>query len=278
MLVAQNQVKKVVLDFDLEERKEVLGKSLKLEYFSPSFISSWNSCPAKALFSSIIREREKIAALDIGTAVHNLFEQKFKGEKPDLKAASNSLGDDKLFKRAKEYYDSYYKIENLDKGANAEGVKHYTEQTITTEVKPLGVNIGIPLKGVIDRLDIAPRSVSIVDYKTASKVPDKNRYVEQVCVYKWLIEAEYGIPVDFCQVIVLNKKNPKVFDYDVDLVVQSKLIDKIVRTKKEVATALDSGVYEKRTSYSCDWCPYSDACGNVHDIEIEEKKQHAGNN
>lgn len=259
----ENLKGEVVLDCDLSKRKSLVSRSLRLDYFSPSFISAWDGCPARSVFDCLV-PGERIAALDIGTAVHKLLEQKFQGQELDFTAAKDLVGEEN-YPTVVEYFNSYKKIE--DEGAK-EG-QHFTERTITASVMPLGVDIGIPIKGVIDRLDISPSGVGIIDYKTSSSNPKKESYTDQVTIYKWLVEEDCGIPVDTCRVIVLSK-NPKVFDYDIDLVTQSRLIDKIVRIKGEVENSLNDGHYKKCQSWKCKYCSHKTICENLEQVKIKD--------
>ena len=253
----------------LNEIKDVSG-SMKGKYYSPSFFNSWENCPAKTIMSILSPKEDFIAPLEIGSCVHTALESKYKNGEISpflLDELKHNLQDDKKhISKMEEYLNAYEEIgEIFDKDTN-----HYTELEIIKEVSPLGIKLP-KLKGFIDRLDISSDEINIVDYKTSSKELEDDKYLDQLTIYKWLVEEEYSSEVSNCYVCSLYPKNPRMIKQDITLCSQSRLIEKILRIDEENKESFKQACYEKRGGWQCRWCPFNWMCKNNRDFEIKHE-------
>lgn len=263
------------LRIQTEELIKGVSGSFKGEYYSPSFISSWNTCPAKTFFSSLIKE-DFVAPLEIGSCVHTALESKFKNGEISpflLEELRHNLNDKKEYISKMEDYISAYEQIGEVFSSNTE---HYTELKIISEVSPLGVKLP-QLKGFIDRLDISPTLLNIVDYKTSSREIPEDKYLDQLTIYKWLVEKEYETEVNNCYVCSLFPNNPRLIPQKITLCSQSRLIEKIMKTDEEVKQSIEKMEFKKCKSWQCKFCPCKDNCHFCNygwlNHEYEEEKE-----
>lgn len=238
---------------ELNPSGSFLGK-----YYSPSFIKTWNECPAKLAFN-LIEPETPTEALIIGTQVHRLMELKYTtGVNSDyLLKIKKDVGDE-IYNKTTDYvkvYDEITPYTNLDEA------EFYVEQAMVDTVTPLNTKLPAPLKGVVDRVDIVNGEISIVDYKTSSKRPSVKNYLDQMIVYKWLIENKYGTKVKNLFIASLYPKDPKYIRIQPNLKDESMLIDKIYKTHEEVTSC--NGHYKKaKGCFACRFCNHKDRCFN----------------
>ena len=240
------------------------------KHYSYSFISSWNNCPAKTGFSLVKSIRSDSPALIVGNAVHKQLEADYSGE--DIDAFAKLSEDNK--KRALQYIESYNNIESYSDSPDS-NIIFYTEQSLTEELSPLGVTLPKPLRGIIDRIDIDKSSLSIIDYKTSmNNATRDSAFLDQVTIYKWLVEESFGIGVDNCYIALIAPNESKYIKYEPTLSSQSKLIDKIFTVDESVNDALENGEFNKIRGDHCRMCEYKDYCFGCLDLfkEIENKE------
>lgn len=262
-------------DKELLRAKEVSG-SFNRKHYSYSFLSSWNSCPAKTILSCLVKRDSP--ALSIGTCVHKLLEEHYLSETQDkektLKSANKVDLDPFYVCEVKEYLNSYF---NIKPYKDLHNVTYITEELIEGNPKPLGVSLPTSLKGCIDRIDISDEGVFIIDYKTSSRAYSEDQYLNQMLLYKWLVEDDWGVPIDEIYVAHLYKNNPRYILQKHTLKTQSMLIDKIFDIDEEVKKSIPERVYLKRKGFHCKWCPFSNYCDvskvifNSETNEFEER-------
>lgn len=149
---------------------------------SPSRASDYQQCPLLYRFRAIDRLPEpKTEAQVKGTLVHAVLEEVFTWEKPDRTypaavkrivptwrdmvtkdptVAEPIKDEQQLFVDTRSLLRGYYQMEN------PHGFDAYKQEMFVNTVLPNGV----PVRGFIDRVDIAPTGeVRVVDYKTGKK-------------------------------------------------------------------------------------------------------------
>lgn len=259
---SQNSFGLLAKEFDYVDRR--VTKSIMGNYYSPSFISNWNSCPAMTLLYAI-SPYQFAPALAVGSATHYILEKRFSGKDVDEEHLSNIVnGDEKLLNQAREYASSYDKIKD-----DFPESKHFTEKVIESDnLEPLGVKLPT-IKGIIDRIDISDKKTRIIDYKTSSSPIESDKYIDQLTIYKWLVEFELGLVASDVCVFSLYVKDPKILCPNITLKSQSELIEKIVKTDKEVKESFNTGKYAKKPGYKCKFCKWSGMCFSNNDIEVE---------
>lgn len=257
---------------ELFENKELLGKykvtpSYDRKHYSASFLKGWSQCPA-SLILGIFEEGES-PALIIGNEVHRLLEEHYKeGLTPEQTLAK--VNDNKNIEffhscKVKEYLQSYFSIEEYKKLTN---VVYRTEEEIITKASPLGIELPVKMKSFIDRVDISDQGIFIIDYKTASRAPSDDQYIGQMMIYKWVLEEEWGVPVEDVYIASIYNPDPKYIKQDITLRKQSELIDKIFNIDKEVEESINKRCYNKKEGYWCKWCPLYGVCKDPSVIEI----------
>lgn len=238
------------------------------EYYSPSFISSWSNCPTKVLLDSL-SEDIFVSQLAIGLAVHYLLEKRFSVGKvsqddKDYVVKTILHGDASLYNKVRSYYYAYDKIND----SYEPDTSHFTEKTIIDSPHPLGADIP-KIKGIIDRIDISSTRVRVLDYKTASRQLDNNKYIDQLTIYKWIVESYLGVDVDDICVASLFVDDPKLLYPDITLKSQSLLIDKICDVDEEVHKSAEDNIFKKRTGYGCKFCRFYNSCIRNENIEVK---------
>lgn len=245
---------------DFLNKNEVTLSFLR-DHYSASFINSWSECPAKTLVSNL-PSNNIVPALEIGTAVHKLLEEKYSKDisNEELLDKANKLDIDPFFIcEVKDYLRAYFKIKDYEEMS----IKptYLTEDEIICDVSPIGVELPVKIKGYVDRIDLTEKGTYIIDYKTASRKPHEDKYIDQMILYKWIVEEKYGVDVKGVYVASIFKQDPKYIKQNITLKKQSKLIDKIFSVDEEVVDSLkNNNSYIKRKGEHCRFCPIKDIC------------------
>jgi putative RecB family exonuclease len=128
---------------------------------------------------------------------------------------------------------------------------------------------GVPLHGIIDRLDKVPDGNGgfrwyISDYKTAGKVP-ADRWIDDkffaMRVYAVLAKEQLGIDVSGLRLIFLVGAHPSAIKYQP--VTQATIVSTTNKLKalwKTINDAARRDVWPTRTGPLCNWCPFMDIC------------------
>lgn len=201
-------------------------------YFSPSFLKSYQDNPATC-FYSMFCEEENISATSIGTTFHSIMEEFFKSDNRTV--------------------DSLYEIKNkLVLPGQEDKIDSYirgflnTKDYLTNNLQEFNINCICEYKGkgklyipkfdtllptcayVIDRIDFRGEDIYIVDYKTGS-VTDKNLTfsgnLAQMIIYKWVIEQKFKTGVR--DVYICSPGNERYMKCDCSEENQKILLDEI---------------------------------------------------
>lgn len=246
-------------------REKRLSPSFIGEYYSPSFISGFDTCPAKQLLSNLDKE-DFVEPLVIGTCVHYLLEQRFLNGKisdRDLEYIDKRLRNSSSLKeKVLAYYAAYFKIKD-----DYKDYQSFTEREIVNSPTPLGVDIP-KIKGIVDRIDISDTKTRVIDYKTSSRPATSDKYIDQLTIYKWIVEEELGTEIDDVCAASLYTEDPKFLYPEITLKSQSQLVEKILKVDEEVSKSCEDNSYKVRKSYQCKFCKYLGRCMAGKDIEI----------
>jgi len=245
---------------------------------SPSRASDFKQCPLLYRLRAIDRLPEPSSPAQVrGTVVHGALELLYalpaasrvpatavtlvEPAWEDMAASRPELADDvdpalrdKLLDEARALVSGYYRLEDPT-GFDPESC----EQRVEVELSD-----GTPLRGFVDRIDVAPTGeMRVVDYKTG-KAPSATRE---------LAEAKALFQMKFYAVALLRSRgvlparlrllylaDGQVLDYTPDL-------DELVRFEKTlmamwqaIQSAGVTGDFPPKPSRMCDWCAHHEHC------------------
>lgn len=202
------------------------------EYFSPSFLKSYETNPA-SLFYSTFCEDDSTAATSIGSTFHLIMENFYKSETRTIEYF-NQLCDELILPEQKEKIAKYISgiLETPDylTGNTQEfDIKCECETRGKTNIYIPKFNISLPACSyVVDRIDFRDDDIYIVDYKTGS-VTNKNLTFDgnlaQMIIYKWVIEQQYDKEVK--GVYICAPGNKKYMEVNCNDENQKILVDRI---------------------------------------------------
>lgn len=242
---------------------------------SPSRCGDYLQCPLLFRFRALDRLPEpKTVAQVKGTLVHAVLEEmhKLPREQRLYPAAVKQLKptwadmcakDKDLLELVpeEELYDFLVECRSLLRGyfemENPQGFDAYATEMYVDTVLPNGV----PVRGFIDRVDVAPTGqVRVVDYKTGKKplprYSDQAKF--QMRFYALVYWRLYGRIPDQLRLMYLkvmdsmflapSKEELEYFERD--------LADLWVKIQADI----EAGQFKTKTSKLCGWCPHQSLC------------------
>ncbi|WP_454942038.1 RecB family exonuclease [Corynebacterium argentoratense] len=242
---------------------------------SPSRCGDYLQCPLLFRFRALDRLPEpKTAAQVKGTLVHAVLEEmhKLPREQRLYPAAVKQLKptwadmcakDKDLLELVpeEELYDFLVECRSLLRGyfemENPQGFDAYATEMYVDTVLPNGV----PVRGFIDRVDVAPTGqVRVVDYKTGKKplprYSDQAKF--QMRFYALVYWRLYGRIPDQLRLMYLkvmdsmflapSKEELEYFERD--------LADLWAKIQADI----EAGQFKTKTSKLCGWCPHQSLC------------------
>lgn len=244
---------------------------------SPSRAADYKQCPLKYRFRTIDRLEEAPSPAAVrGTLVHAVLEEIFElpaaertpeaarallpgrwealvAERPELAemlAADPKLSEDSWFADAGRLTDRWFTLEDPSRLEPAE-----REVKVEVEVD------GLTLRGVVDRVDVAPQGqVRVVDYKTG-RTPGpgfEGKALFQMKFYGLVMWRRTGRVPDLLQLVYLG--DGTVIRYEPD---EADLLA-LERNVKAVWAAIERAVAERdfrpNPSRLCSWCDFKPLC------------------
>ncbi|HIV56881.1 MAG TPA: PD-(D/E)XK nuclease family protein [Candidatus Stackebrandtia faecavium] len=245
---------------------------------SPSRANDFKNCPLQYRFRVIDKLPEPTtAAMMKGTLVHavleNLYDfpgldrtrataiQMLKPQWLDLCASDprakelftneSPQAESDFLAEAGNLIHAYFELEDPQRLQPAQ-----RESRITAETSG-----GVPLKGFIDRLDVAPNGdVRVVDYKTGKspKPAFETQALWQLKFYGLALWRTRGKIPRMLRMLYL--KDARILDYspsEADLVAVEKSIASVWEA---IGNAVASGDFQPRRSPLCGWCAFKQYC------------------
>ncbi|MFJ4921537.1 RecB family exonuclease [Streptomyces sp. NPDC088725] len=257
----------------------VMSTSLPPSSLSPSRASDFMQCPLLYRFRVIDKLPEKPSeAATRGTLVHAVLERLFDDpavERTAPRARAMVPGQwDRLLGSRPELAELFAQDERGERLARwlseAEGlVERWFSLEDPTRLEPAErelfveteLSSGLRLRGVIDRVDVAPTGeVRIVDYKTG-KAP-RPEYAEgalfQMKFYALVIWRWKGVVPRRLQLVYLGSGDVLTYDpVEADL---ERVERKLLALWDAIRTATETGEWRPRPTKLCGWCDHKAVC------------------
>lgn len=242
---------------------------------SPSRASDFKSCPLLYRFRAIDRLPEPPSPEAVrGTLVHAVLEQMFGSEPAErtaerTKAAVRPLwsqlseaepgwtdlvpeaGLDGWLSSAEALVDTYFGLEDPTR---------FTPEACELRIE-VDVADGVPLRGFVDRLDVAPTGeVRVVDYKTGRSPSEifEAGALYQLKFYALMIFRLRGAVPAQLKLLYLGDNRELVYRPDeAELVAFERSVGALW---KAVLRSRETGDFRPRTSRLCDWCSFKAYC------------------
>lgn len=220
------------------------------DYFSASFIKSYMTNPATCFYSMLIPD-ETNTATDIGSTVHKILELYYL--QPCNLRTHDSLDEiasrviredqdkDKIMMYINNYKDTKHYLDIPDSALECK-----CEFSGKSPIYIKEFNINLPTCAyVIDRVDITPEGLYIIDYKTGT-VTSKNITFDgnlgQMILYKWVMEQYFNQEVK--DVLICAPGLKKYLKCDCGLENQKIMIDEIHKFFKKFKDDNSRRIYE----------------------------------
>lgn len=222
-----------MVKFGYGSNVEHIYRKYNTDYFSPTFLKSFNENP----FGSLIHEIYNTGEMNIrGVNFHKVMELYYqlpKGERTREKAVelTKEVCTDGSYEKVLEYVDYYFNrhLDYLGGELDDNSLECLTEHKGKCDifVKSLGKKLPMKMKYIIDRLDYRDDKIYLIDYKTGSPTAEKcndfKGYLPQMTMYRWAIENEFDMEIAATYLNIPKK----VKDFYVK-VNRSKKIDEVV--------------------------------------------------
>jgi hypothetical protein len=193
------------------------------DYFSPSFMKSYEANPGLLLMQNFFVEQANDATA-IGTTVHKIFEEYYKLDPLERKRdklydlMNQYIGEGQNREVIKEYIDGYYDIKDYlhprseldDTKLNCQ-TEHRGREKLY--VKSIGYTLPCAVAYVADRVDYRDEvGPVILDYKTGHPKPEAvtfEGYLGSMILYKWAMEQELN--TEITKGFLITPGNPKKY-------------------------------------------------------------------
>lgn len=244
-------------------------------YIAPTSMKSFQLCPASYLYSKLVTQKTG-SATSVGSTFHNIMEKWYISEDRSTeniyKIMEQLIEEDKQFDQAadiKLYVDGYLNSNDYIGGGKIDhkNLSCSSEVFIKPIIKPLGVDLGVPLYIKIDRIDVREDGIHVIDYKTGIGDPipyllGAGGYLPQMIFYKWGVEAEYGQPIKGAYLALPGASDPyKYTKMNVDsLVEQSKVVESVFYHLESARSIRESKQFPTKVMRYCNSCQLKMMC------------------
>lgn len=244
---------------------------------SPSRAADFKACPLKYRFRTIDRLDEMpSAAAARGTLVHAVLEALFdlpaekrtvdaaggllpgrwqellveRPELADLVGGEDGIEESRWFAEAGALVRRWFELEDPTRLEPRD-----TELWVETEVD------GLTMRGIIDRVDVAPTGeVRIVDYKTGRSPSERfeSSALFQMKFYAFVMWRLTGRVPDLLQLVYLG--DGQVVRYSPDLEELQALARQVRAIWEAIERSTQAGDFRPRRSRLCGWCDFKQLC------------------
>jgi putative RecB family exonuclease len=245
---------------------------------SPSRAADFKQCPLLYRFRAIDRLPEAPSAAQLrGSVVHAALEQLYGlpaglrvedtarslvepawerviAAEPDLAGELDSEQRTQLLEEARALLSGYYRLEDPTRFE-----PQCCEQRVEVELAD-----GTLLRGVIDRIDVAPTGeLRVVDYKTGKAPPAARALAEfkamfQMKFYAVALLRSRGVLPTRLRLIYLA--DGQVLDYSPDQDELLRFEKTLMAIWRAIQSAAPTGDFRPSPSRLCEWCPHQAHC------------------
>lgn len=246
-------------------------------YVSPTSMKSFELCPAGYLFGKLVPEL-KGAATSVGNTVHSILCKFYSQDGKDrtyesiLRLTEETIKEDEQFAKADDvraYIKGYMSAGDYLGGQ----MQHHllsceTEVFLKPQCQPLGIDLGVPIYTLVDRIDVRETGIYVIDYKTGFGDPNpyllgENGYLPQMIFYKWVTEATYGMPISGSFLCLPGAATPSNYYVPMNvnsLVEQSKVVEKVLKHVEHAREVRDSLMFPQSIMRYCGSCQLKNRC------------------
>jgi putative RecB family exonuclease len=266
---------------DMQSSDEVWvepGKPAKRPALSPSRAADFKQCPLLYRFRAIDRLPEPPSTAQLrGSVVHAALEQLYglpaaergpqtaealvdpaweqviAGE-PGLAGQLDTEAQTQILDEARKLLSGYYRLEDPTRFD-----PQSCEQRIEVELAD-----GTLLRGIIDRIDVAPTGeLRVVDYKTGKAPPEARALAEfkamfQMKFYAVALLRSRGVLPTRLRLIYLS--DGQLLDYSPDEAELLRFEKTLMAIWHAIQSAGVTGDFRPRPSRLCDWCAHHEHC------------------
>jgi putative RecB family exonuclease len=245
---------------------------------SPSRAADFKQCPLLYRFRAIDRLPEPPSTAQLrGSVVHAALEQLYGlpaaergpqavdalvnpaweqviADEPELAGQLDTEQQAQLLDEARRLLSGYYRLEDPTRFD-----PQSCEQRIEVELAD-----GTLLRGIIDRIDVAPTGeLRVVDYKTGKAPPEARALAEfkamfQMKFYAVALLRSRGVLPTRLRLIYLA--DGQLLDYSPDEAELLRFEKTLTAIWRAIQSAGATGDFRPRPSRMCDWCPHHEHC------------------
>jgi putative RecB family exonuclease len=254
------------------------NQTRKRPALSPSRAADFKQCPLLYRFRAIDRLPEPPSTAQLrGSVVHAALEQLYGlpaaergpqavdalvnpaweqviADEPELAGQLDAEQQTHLLDEARKLLSGYYRLEDPTRFD-----PQSCEQRIEVELAD-----GTLLRGIIDRIDVAPTGeLRVVDYKTGKAPPEARALAEfkamfQMKFYAVALLRSRGVLPTRLRLIYLA--DGQLLDYSPDEAELLRFEKTLTAIWRAIQSAGATGDFRPRPSRMCDWCPHHEHC------------------
>lgn len=246
-------------------------------YFSPTFVKSFEQCPANSFLSSCF-PRSVSETMNFGSCVHKVFERIVKEKVWTNKDICDKIIEEELINYEikqknnkallrERYINNFLNMKDyLDESKPFpwDDVQMFPEMFYTDDISIFDVPLG-SCYNLMDRVDIRDEGVFVLDYKTGitpynekKKAEFIERYLDQMICYSWMIHKKYGIKP---RIFAYIPHDGSYIEFPINsLRSQSIFVEKVINYYKDIKTQREKGYFEERPNIWCKYCPIAGVC------------------
>jgi CRISPR/Cas system-associated exonuclease Cas4 (RecB family) len=230
---------------------------------SKSKVNTYLQCPRRFKYENIDNlpqpSPEKGSALDIGLAIHKIFELFVKQysnkeiENMSIDDINNAL---MQYDRASEFKNHLSHFADFIYDCFAEGFRIYTAEYYIHNLK-------YNLSGLADLVLIKDGELVVVDYKTG-KTGGVKKYLLELSYYVVLLEDEFELPVSYVGIFFTRDNNFRFAKVRGEINKGTLLTQEDINASLKLLDFINNKIkennFQPNRQFLCKYCPYKPRC------------------